>query len=760
MIETILLKNIASYDPEVGIEISDLKKVNFFFGANGSGKSTIAKYLYNLSQNSVNRISDFNDCGITGYDSTNHQILVYDENFIDVNFNQNSALKGVFSLNVTNDIIDKQISDKQSIIQRLQNQKLTKQSLIPRVEQNKQQKKTKLLDFCWSKRNTFSTLSKLNLDYSGSKPNHLRKLKQVKDTLPTTLPTIAELTASYNDFYEKELSEIQVIINSTFYKELRYLETELQPLLSGIIIGNEDVNIDSLIKALNSRSWVESGVELLNQVDTTCPFCQKETIDDNLRIQFNQYFDETSKQQIQQIENLSTQYRDKTNSILENILAIQNVFNPSNLVSNLYMQLQELFTSNLGAIALKIQNSNERKEIVSINTLKQTLSVIIKSIKANNQALLELDQNKRGLISKVWMFISEKCKTKIEEFEIRESKYQSISLLANQMITGYDEDIVNTKQEIETLRGLTVTTQDAVDNINLILNNSGFESFEIKEKELVNNISQYYLKRPNSSSDDPIFKTLSEGEKSFISFLYFYQLCLGTDDIANNSTKKKIIVIDDPVSSLDSQALFVISSLIHQLILRKGSDNRPNKMTFKNENIEQVYIMTHNLYFYKEVSFDRRPMCTDYWHYKISKINNKSSISGQYKKFITDDYAMLWETIKELKANLPQDSNLNILIANSMRRIIESYVHFIGIGNDAWSSILNDDRQSPEYYLKYAFVASINDESHKVTALDGVYYQKISTEQPQLLFDVFKEIFSNIGGKHYEMMMAEQIETE
>ena len=101
------------------------------------------------------------------------------------------------------------------------------------------------------------------------------------------------------------------------------------------------------------------------------------------------------------------------------------------------------------------------------------------------------------------MFISEKCKTKIEEFEIRESKYQSISLLANQMITGYDEDIVNTKQEIETLRGLTVTTQDAVDNINLILNNSGFESFEIKEKELVNNISQYYLKRPNTSSDDP-----------------------------------------------------------------------------------------------------------------------------------------------------------------------------------------------------------------------------------------------------------------
>jgi len=306
-------------------------------------------------------------------------------------------------------------------------------------------------------------------------------------------------------------------------------------------------------------------------------------------------------------------------------------------------------------------------------------STIISSIKANNKALLELDQNKRNLISKVWQFMAEKCQTKIEKFETKESKYQSINSLANQIIDGYNTDSTTLKLEIETLRSQTVNTQDAVDNINLILKNSGFESFEIKEKEIVNNISQYYLKRPNDNSENQIFKTLSEGEKSFISFLYFYQLCIGTDDIQNNSTKKKIIVIDDPVSSLDSQALFVISSLIHQLILRKANDNRPNRMLLKNENISQVYILTHNLYFYKEVSFDRRPMCTDFWHYKITKTNNNTSISGQYKKSITDDYALLWETIKELKGNIPQDSSLNVLIANSMRRIIESYVHFIGI---------------------------------------------------------------------------------
>ncbi|MBF8457145.1 AAA family ATPase [Kaistella sp. G5-32] len=753
MIKNILLKNIASYDAENGVEIPDLKKVNFFFGANGSGKSTIAKYLSNLTQSSPpNAITDYGSCTNNGYDSANHQILVYDENFIDVNFNQNSLLRGVFSLNETNEIIDRQISEKHTTIRQLQDQKLSKQLLIPKVEDNELAKKTELLSYCWTERNAFSPLSKLNLDYSGSRPNHLNKLKELKDSVPNTLPTIAELTSNYNDLYEKELTEIEVTVNSTLYRDLRVLEKELQPLLNEIIIGNEDVNIDSLIKALNSRNWVETGVELLNENDSICPFCQKETIDAELRIQFDQYFDETSKLQIQRIEYLLSQYKIKTNSILENIIAIQNIFNLDNIVSNVYLQLQQLFNSNIDSVTNKIQNSNERKEITSINTLKSGLSTIIKKIKANNQCLIELDQNKSNLISKVWIFMTANCKNRIEEFEIKKCKYERIYSLANQMIAIYDENIIITRQEIDALRQLTVTTQDAVENINVILNTSGFESFEIEEKEVVNNISQYYLKRPNSSSDEQIFRTLSEGEKSFISFLYFYQLCLGTDDIVNNGTKKKIIVIDDPVSSLDSQALFVVSSLIHQLILRKGNDN-VNKKMFKNENIAQVFIFTHNLYFYKEVSFDKRPMCTDYWHFKISKINNNSNISGRYNKSIKDDYAMLWDAIKELKANLPQDSNLNILIANSMRRIIESYVHFIGIGNDAWSSILGDDRQSPEYYIKYAFIASLNDESHRVTALDGIYYQKISSEQPQLLFDVFREIFEFIGKNHYEMMM-------
>lgn len=150
-------------------------------------------------------------------------------------------------------------------------------------------------------------------------------------------------------------------------------------------------------------------------------------------------------------------------------------------------------------------------------------------------------------------------------------------------------------------------------------------------------------------------------------------------------------------------------------------------------------------------------MCTDYWHYRVNKINNKTRIDGEYNRTILDDYSMLWHTIKKIKTNIPLDSSLNILIANTMRRIIESYVNFIGLGKNSWSSLLNANQDSPDYHLKSAFISTINDESHKVSVLDSIYYQRLTDAQPLVLFNIFVAIFKEIGKEHYEMLMDEQI---
>ena len=48
----------------------------------------------------------------------------------------------------------------------------------------------------------------------------------------------------------------------------------------------------------------------------------------------------------------------------------------------------------------------------------------------------------------------------------------------------------------------------------------------------------------------------------------------------------------------------------------------------------------------------------------------------------------------------------------------------------------------------------INDESHKVSPLDNMYFEKIHNEKIEKLFEIFESIFSVVGPEHYAKMMA------
>lgn len=271
----------------------------------------------------------------------------------------------------------------------------------------------------------------------------------------------------------------------------------------------------------------------------------------------------------------------------------------------------------------------------------------------------------------------------------------------------------------------------------------------MKEIQQENNISQYILQRTDNDSGN-IFLTLSEGEKNFIAFLYFYQLCLGTD-IENNSSKKKIIVIDDPVSSLDSQVLFIVTTLIHQLIEKKGL--RPYHKDLKNPNIGQVFILTHNIYFHKEVSLKNRPICHEKTFYYITKEKGISRIEchGDTNK-IMNDYSLLWSSLVKLKNC--NDPTFNIATSNIMRRILESYVNFTKVGTDnSWEALANISVEDPKYIICSALISEINDGSHKTSPLDEMYFQRVINTTPQNLFESFELIFKELSQPHYDAMI-------
>lgn len=749
MFSSITIKDVATYS-HTGVKISDLAKLNYFFGNNGCGKSTLARYLQSLAEKK-NDIQ-YPSCSFQGYDSNQEEIIIFNQDFIENNFKNSDTLKGVFSLNQTNTTIDAQITANETDISKKNNEQKQLEEANKDLNNRREDNRNDLAGKCFSKRDVFKTFSKIKLEYSGSKKSNLSYIESILEKGEYQSSSLDELVSSYKKLYEDKLEEIGLSLNINLFDELATMQNEVNPLLEEIIVGKDDVKLAELIKKYNLKPWVLQGKQYLEKTGKICPFCQQ-SISDDFISQLNDMFDESSRQKVDKIKSEKINYERKFSKLLENIQTVVKKYNEDNIVSNLQIQLKTILDENIKLIEDKIKASNEKKSVKTIdNSVKEIMEKINYAIKQNDDIVNSIDTQKKSLLSNIWIYLANDCKSDIAKYK-QDNKQDEEKISQNKLkIDALGEEIEQLRHQNSELRMQTVNTKEAVDNINQILKNSGFIGFEILEKDKINNISQYYLSRIGSDHQENIFNSLSEGEKNFISFLYFYQLCFGTTDIQANSSKKKIVVIDDPVSSMDSQVLFIVSTLIQKLIAW-GTSNRND---FDNLTVSQVFILTHNLYFYKEISLDCRPLCKSKNHYRIYKNEqNITFIESKGKKYdALDDYSLMWNSLKEIKSQIQDDNkSQNVLIANLFRRILESYANFIGLGHDAWAMVLTDDKTSVEYYLKCAFISMVNDESHKVTPFDSFYFQKIHNETPSKLFAVFKSIFDTINKDHYEKMM-------
>jgi len=237
--------------------------------------------------------------------------------------------------------------------------------------------------------------------------------------------------------------------------------------------------------------------------------------------------------------------------------------------------------------------------------------------------------------------------------------------------------------------------------------------------------------------------TLSEGEVTFITFLYFFQLTRGSfseEAIAED----RVVVIDDPISSLDSNVLYIVSALVKDLIreIKVESDS----------SIKQLILLTHNVYFHKEASFQngRSNGCKDTNFWILRKANNVTSVSAyEQRNPIESSYELLWRELKE------RNASSGITIQNTMRRIIENYFKILGRFSD--EDILSKFENLQEQQVCTSLLHWINDGSHCLP--DDLYVQH-PDDSTELYMAVFKKIFEYSDHlSHYNMMMGDQSES-
>lgn len=279
-----------------------------------------------------------------------------------------------------------------------------------------------------------------------------------------------------------------------------------------------------------------------------------------------------------------------------------------------------------------------------------------------------------------------------------------------------------------------VSIRPIVNEINTLLERYGFTNFGLACTE---DEKSYRIQREDGQL---VGETLSEGEVTFITFLYYYHLTKGSlkeSDISKN----KVLVIDDPISSLDSNILFIVSVLVKELMKETMKETMKEKT-----NIKQIIILTHNTYFYKNITYDLKRYQGKYSFWIINKDNNISKIKSYKENPIKNSYELLWQEVKQAKENNASWVSLQ----NVMRRIIEYYFRILG-GFEHNHNLSECFENIEEKQVCNSFISWFNDGSHGISDDLFVQSQDISIET---YLKVFEKIFEITGHEaHYKMMM-------
>jgi wobble nucleotide-excising tRNase len=416
MIESITIKNVATYN-ETGIQINDLKKVNFIYGANGCGKTTISNFL----QNSIE--DKFGNCAIVWKNAQELKTLVYNKTFRERNFGK-GKLNGVFTLGEATTEEIKAIEDKVEALNVIKSEGLKKKDTSKTQTLKKETLEADFKEFCWTKiYKRHEPAFKEAFVGSLTKENFKNKLLQEFSNNSSVLATLEELKAKAKTIFG-EVPQNIASIDSMDYR--RIIEIENNPIWKKIIIGKADVDIAKLIQRLNINDWVNQGRNYLLE-DETCPFCQQKTITADFRVQLESFFDETYLGDIKTIKELKQEYNSLTQNLINELNiteANQKAFKNTKLNIDKYSAfLKTLISQNVANSEYLINKVKEPSRSVEMVSLKEQLDLIAElitnanaEIKKHNDIVANYNSERNNLIRSIWKYIIEEFKPDITKF--------------------------------------------------------------------------------------------------------------------------------------------------------------------------------------------------------------------------------------------------------------------------------------------------------------------------------------------------------
>jgi len=692
--------------------IQDFDKINLIFGYNGSGKTTLSNLLYLFSEKSNDKTEIASeyikgdtkfqiDYSTKAYSESNYNtfdgvLYAFNSKFInDHIFDGTKSKMSSFGLDskITNESIDKIDEKLKNLILRKNyfqkvendiNNKLNgiwdkyKNDFNKRISGKRLTDKPQTTDFNNEDINTNSQkLQSFHDDYA--KLENIIKANEVLDSIEGNKNNLTLFGLDFDDLHQHLHKPVNKDATSTIKRKIENINK---------------VSLDSA-NSINPQEWFMYGNTLLKSgitKTTICPLCNtdiEQTISDLIK-EYDQYFNDELKTLLDSMSHYEPEVRlltvslDTNKNIISSIILGLKHFNYS-LQNEIKSDLSNIFqyqNEMIDQITYKRNHPNEevipssklKDEFVSINKqlklLREELDGFILTQRAELQKL-----SSRDIVSEIKSQIK---KVAIIEFNLKENCVITNSLKANSEICK--KLFVLKKTNNKSIDTLALERESEVAKlqletkfVNMYLGYLGISDFAVnrsKEKEIDNIIISY----KSGTHKRSLKYSLSEGEKTALAFAFFLSKIRAEQlEGQGDNFKNIIIVIDDPISSLDENRLFQTANLIDTFFHYNEYAN--------NEIPMQSFILSHNITFLKyicNIYYANHRIQDNIQEYFIEPTKHiLTRVPNGLKNFTSTYLEKLDEIILYIESDSPVTYDIaKKYIPNYIRIVLESFLSF------------------------------------------------------------------------------------
>ncbi|WP_217607963.1 AAA family ATPase [Helicobacter pylori] len=506
------------------------------------------------------------------------------------------------------------------------------------------------------------TLDEIEInDFCKVSKNHFKYQEDTLMNLEKDFNELDEAIKKFDDLKEMELP-----------KDYQTIKDKLESLFSFDIdkkAGQVSEKIKEHISKVG-REFIEKGIKLQKEMpNNACPFCTQK-ITNNIIQAYTSYFNKSIEQFNQDSLEISGTLKNILNQWnIKEILQSFERFEP--FMEDFLKEKKSLENAleQIKALLEELQKEVDKKEGVKNEEKFQEI----------DKKLLEIQENIQQCVGETRRILNqkkeqkkklEKLKTKLKEARIKKAKHDSYDWQkskkeAERKLLVLDRGHKRLKYLLEKidnkLKELYDQKRPDIEIINNYLKALNLPKYSLdKDYRIVLNS----VDLENSKAK----MILSDGEKTTLAFAYFLarlKLFYKKEDLKN-----LVVVIDDPISSLDEQRIYNTTCLvakINQELAREKLSNEKDKA--------QVFVLTHNHTFMARL-INMVGKHARYFqlerHQGELKIVCKNEAVGYFDTF----YLLLFKEVYEFakKEKVQDDCKEAINYGNKVRILLESFL--------------------------------------------------------------------------------------